>query len=260
MLCVLLIKGDNVKMEWNPLLYDKKHDFVSEYGKGLLEFIPDNSEQTILDLGCGTGTLTSQLADICSKVIGVDSSKNMIEKAKELFCSVEFEVCDALDLPYENEFDVVFSNAVFHWINDHDTLLKNVYKVLKPHGLLVCEFGADGNIKAIENAFAKVCNELGYKFKPKFNFPTTEEFSTLLENNGFTIEKIYDYDRPTPLKDKEQGLTNWLKQFYASELEVIPENIQVVIFRNVEESLRSILWDGSEWVADYRRLRAIAHK
>ncbi len=39
-------------MEWNLALYDKKHDFVAEYGKGLLEFVPKNSGQVILDLGC----------------------------------------------------------------------------------------------------------------------------------------------------------------------------------------------------------------
>lgn len=85
--------------QWDAALYDKKHDFVAEYGKGLLEFVPENKVQRILDLGCGTGTLTAQ-------------------------------------------FDVVFSNAVFHWIKDHDTLLQNVRKVLKPNGWLVCEFGA----------------------------------------------------------------------------------------------------------------------
>ena len=92
-------------MEWNSSLYDKKHDFVAEYGKGLLEFIPKNNGQAILDLGCGTGTLTVQLADFCSKVVGVDSSQNMIDKAKKQFSNVEFLVCDALALPFDEEFD-----------------------------------------------------------------------------------------------------------------------------------------------------------
>lgn len=140
---------------------------MAEYGKGLLEFIPDNKEQTILDLGCGTGVLTEQLKNFGTKVIGVDSSRSMIDKAKEQFDNIEFMVCDALDLPFEKEFDVVFSNAVFHWISDHDALLSNVRKALKSDGLLVCEFGANGNIATIENAFVEVCGSFGYDFTPK---------------------------------------------------------------------------------------------
>lgn len=247
-------------MEWNSSLYDKKHDFVAEYGKGLLDFIPKNDEQTILDLGCGTGTLTAQLADLCSKVVGVDSSKNMIDKAQKQFGNIEFMVCDALALPFDDKFDVVFSNAVFHWISDHNALLTNIHKALKPQGLLVCEFGANGNIATIENAFIKSYQRLGYSYKPKFNFPTVEIFGEMLEKNGFVIDKIYDYDRPTVLKDNEQGLANWLKQFFASELTVMSEHLQPFVFEEVAELTREILWNGKEWVADYRRLRAIAHK
>ena len=245
-------------MEWNSTLYDNKHDFVAEYGKGLLEFVPQNTKQTILDLGCGTGTLTVQLAGLCNKIVGVDASQDMVDKAKEEFGDIEFKVCDALALPFEKEFDVVFSNAVFHWISDHDALLKNIHKALKPQGLLVCEFGASGNIATIENAFAKACNSLGYGYEAKFNFPTAEDFGNLLEKNGFIIDRIYDYDRPTVLKDGEQGLVNWMKQFFVSELEVMPEQVQIMIFEKVEELARETLWNGEEWIADYRRLRAIA--
>ncbi len=247
-------------MEWNSSLYDKKHDFVAEYGKGLLEFIPKDDEQTILDLGCGTGTLTAQLAGLCKKVVGVDSSQNMIDRAQQQFGNIEFMVCDALELPFDNEFDVVFSNAVFHWINDHNTLLTNVYKALKPQGLLICEFGANGNIATIENAFTKVYKSLGYSYEPKFNFPTVELFGEMLKKNGFIIDKIYDFDRPTVFKDGEQGLTNFLKQFFASELSIMPDHIQSLLFDEVAALTREALWNGEEWVADYRRLRAVAHK
>lgn len=82
-------------------------------------------------------------------------------------------------------------------------LLNNIHKVLKPNGLLVCEFGANGNIATIENAFMKVCRDSGYEYNPKFNFPTRECFNNLLKKSGFIIDTIYDYDRPTPLKDNE---------------------------------------------------------
>ncbi|MDE6005210.1 MAG: methyltransferase domain-containing protein [Oscillospiraceae bacterium] len=245
------------------MLYDNKHDFVAEYGKNLLEFIPQDKKQVILDLGCGTGTLTVKLTDFGARIIGIDSSQNMIAKAKEQFKNIkniEFQVCNALALPFEQEFDVVFSNAVFHWIDNHDILLKNIYQALKPTGLLICEFGANGNIAIIENAFAEVCKDFGYDDKLKFNFPTVENFRKLLENHKFIIDKIYDFDRPTVLKDNEKGLCNWIKQFFISELQVMPENIQARIIQKTEELTREKLWNGKEWVADYRRLRVIAHK
>ena len=245
--------------EWNAILYDNKHDFVAEYGKGLLEFVPKNKNQSILDLGCGTGSLTSQLSNFADAIIGVDSSASMIAKAKEQYADVQFMVCDALALPFEQQFDIVFSNAVFHWIADHDALLKQVHKVLKPNGLLVCEFGANGNIATIENAFIDACRKFEYEYTPKFNFPTTEDFSDLLKKNNFMIDKIYDYDRPTPLKDNERGLANWMKQFFASDLESMSEKMQNEIMKKVEDLTKESLWNGNEWVADYRRLRAIAH-
>lgn len=183
----------------------------------------------------------------------------MIDKAKEQFANIEFRVCDALDLPFEKEWDIVFSNAVFHWISDHSKLLQNVHKALKPQGLLVCEFGAYGNIATIENAFARACEEAGFDYQPKFNFPTVENFSKLLKENGFIIEKIYDFDRPTVLKDAEKGLENWMRQFFASELTVMSEEEQTIVLTKAEELARGILWNGKEWVADYRRLRVIAH-
>lgn len=246
-------------MEWDASLYDKKHDFVAEYGKGLLEFIPHDRKQTILDLGCGTGTLTAQLVEMGSRVMGVDSSRQMIGRAKAQFPGIEFQVCDALALPFEREWDVVFSNAVFHWIGDHRALLQNIRKALKPHGKLVCEFGASGNIAAIETAFAAACAEQGYGYRPKFNFPTAERFGELLTENGFLIERLYDYDRPTVLKDGEAGLANWMKQFFASELAAMPENARTLVLKQVEDQTRAALWNGNEWVADYRRLRAVAH-
>ena len=123
--------------EWNAALYDNKHDFVAEYGKGLLAFVSENNNQSILDLGCGTRTLTAQLKELSKGVIGVDSSQSMIKRAQEQYPDIEFMVCDALALPFNRQFDVVFSNAVFHWISDHNALLNNIHKVLKPGGLLI---------------------------------------------------------------------------------------------------------------------------
>ena len=246
-------------MEWNASLYDQKHDFVAEYGAELLKFIPENAEQSILDLGCGTGALTACLAGMGRRVLGADSSPEMIERARALHPELEFVRCDALNLPYAQQWDVIFSNAVFHWIGDHGALLQSIHRALKRGGLLVCEFGAEGNIAAIEGAFAKACAELDVAYRSRFNFPSPERFRALLQENGFTIDHISAFERPTELKDGASGLSNWMRQFYAGELALLPLGMRSGVLQAVEDETRAALWNGSAWVADYRRLRVVAH-
>ena len=90
-------------------------------------------------------------------------------------------------------------------------------------------------------------------------FQGVKKLDLLLKMNNFVIEKIYDYDRPTPLKDGERGLANWMRQFFASDLETMTEMMHDEIVKRVENLTKESLWNGREWVADYRRLRAIAH-
>lgn len=246
-------------MEWNAALYEDKHGFVAEYGKGLLEFVPLDRHQAILDLGCGTGTLTGELAARAGRVVGIDASADMVRAARRRFPHLEFMVADALHLPFENRFDVVFSNAVFHWLTDHDRLLKNIRRALKPHGRLVCEFGAKGNIAAVEDAFARACGEQGLRYESPFTFPEADAFARLLQDNHFTPELVAAYDRPTVLQAGEQALRNWLRQFFADHLQAMGENMQEELLARAEELARPKLWDGRAWVADYRRLRAVAH-
>lgn len=245
-------------MQWDSALYDTQHDFVAEYGKGLLECIAPDASQSILDLGCGTGTLTDQLAARAGSVVGIDASPEMIGRAKRRFPHLAFMVGDALDLPFAHRFDIVFSNAVFHWIPDHGRLLENIHRVLKAQGRLICEFGAQGNVAVIEAAFSRACGEQGHAYAGRFTFPTAEAFARLLENNRFTCEQVVAYDRPTPLRGGEQGLRTWMRQFFAADLGMMTETEREALLDRVEQLTRAALWNGSSWVADYRRLRAVA--
>lgn len=246
-------------MEWNAGLYETKHGFVAEYGKGLLEFIAPDPQQSILDLGCGTGTLTHELSALAGSVLGVDASPEMVAAAKQRFPRLEFMVADALDLPFADAFDIVFSNAVFHWIPDHDLLLKALRRALKPHGRLICEFGVHGNVATIEQAFSRACAEAGHGYSSRFTFPEPEDFLQLLDASGFACEHVSAYDRPTLLHGGGNGLCDWMRQFFASDLTTMTERGQQRILDRVEELTRARLWNGDAWVADYKRLRVVAH-
>ena len=247
-------------MTWNAGVYDEKHGFVAEYGASLLQFVPADPGQRILDLGCGTGTLTEKLSHLGGFVLGTDSSPEMIAKARKEHPQVAFEVRDALQLLWREAWDVVFSNAVFHWIKDHNRLLENIYRALKPGGIVVCECGARGNIAAIEGAFSKSMGEQGIAYASKFNFPSKEQFERNLRQTGFHIQKLEDFDRPTPLQEGREGLGLWVGQFYASELAPLPRKAREAVCDRMQALLESALWNGKQWVADYRRLRAVAQK
>ncbi|MDL2280836.1 class I SAM-dependent methyltransferase [Selenomonadales bacterium OttesenSCG-928-I06] len=247
-------------MKWNAETYQKNHSFVAEYGKDLLSQVNICKGQYILDLGCGTGQLTVELVENGANVIGVDFSAEMVATAKENYPDLDFHVADATNLPYENYFDTVFSNAVFHWIKDQDNLLKSVYKALKVKGSLVCEFGAYGNIYSIENAFKQVAGNFNYNYDSPFFFPVKEEYQRLLEENNFKVEFIKEFDRPTPLSNGKLGLRNWLIQFFAKDVSDFSDEEKAEIFLDIEEKLKADLWDGFQWIADYRRIQVIARK
>ena len=247
-------------MQWDADLYDSKHEFVSQYGRNLLGELNLEAGQSILDLGCGTRKLSGDLAAKGAKVTGVDSSPEMVERARKNHPELEFLVADATRLPYENIFDSIFSNAVFHWIADQNALLDSIFRALKPGGILLCEFGAERNTGHIFNAFQEEFSNLGQVFENPFYYPSTQEYSSLLLAHGFDIEFVRDFDRPTPLNDGADGLRNWLAQFYTASLSKLSVDNRDILLSRVEKRLKPLLWDGEKWIADYRRIQAKARK
>ncbi|MCI1902152.1 MAG: methyltransferase domain-containing protein [Bifidobacteriaceae bacterium] len=251
-------------MKWDAQLYDSHHGFVAEYGKGLVNFVPAQA-RTVLDLGCGTGALTEKLANGIPgrHVLGVDSSAEMIEAARQEHPGLHFELADALNLDFDHEWDVVFSNAVFHWVPDHVKLLHSVHHALVGggRGLLICEFGAHGNIATIEAALDEaLLRETGVTRPRRFNFPTAATFSAELEECDFRVDDVREYDRPTPLSGGWDGLREWVLQFCETDFETLTVKQREAVVHSVEEQVKADLWDErrGQWVADYRRLRALA--
>ncbi len=97
--------------DWNANLYDAKHDFVWKYGSDVVSLLAPQPGERILDLGCGTGHLTAQIAESGAQVLGVDRSPEMIAAARKAFPNLKFVTVDATALPFHSEFEAVFSNA-----------------------------------------------------------------------------------------------------------------------------------------------------
>ena len=247
-------------MEWNAEKYSETCGRVTEHGVKLIEILKDIECNRVLDLGCGTGILTNEISKFVHEVIGVDLSSNMIEKAKETFPNLKFTVMDACALPWENFFDIVFSNAVFHFIQSQDILLKNIHKVLTKNGMLVCEFGASGNIDNLLYAIAQACQKRRKIYSLRFFYPTVEEYKDLLEKNMFSIDLIKTYNLDTQLKGGELGLRNWINQIFDVEMKWFNNIEREDVLNEIESDLRLTQWDGLNWHLNNRRIKVIAKK
>src|SRR5438105_939537 len=119
---------------WNPSLYESSHSFVWEYGRDLLGLLDPKPGERILDIGCGTGRLTTEIAAAGAQAVGIDSSAAMIEQASANFAGLRFEVQDVCALSFREEFDAVFSNAALHWVLRAEDAVRAMAAALKPGG------------------------------------------------------------------------------------------------------------------------------
>jgi trans-aconitate methyltransferase len=99
---------------WNTAAYAANGRFVATLASGVVDLLSPQPGECILDLGCGDGALTEQLAATGALVTGVDASPSMVAAARQRGLNVELHTADAL--PYNGQFDAVFSNAALHWI------------------------------------------------------------------------------------------------------------------------------------------------
>lgn len=245
-------------MEWDAAQYDEQHDFVFKYGESLLADMP-KAPGRVLDIGCGTGELSQELAEAGFDVVGIDQSEEMLDIAAAHYPAVEFKVADILNYGGKPaQYDVLFSNACFHWIKAQDRLANVMHRLLRPEGVLVAEFGAQGNIKQIQDAFANALAKRDLTYTSPFYFPSEDEYRDLLTRHGFSDVQIKVYSRPTPLKDGKAGLRNWIAQFFQEDLARVPEADQAALFDEIDAALAPSLWVDDHWEADYRRIRVHA--
>jgi len=247
-------------MKWDVEKYHETCGRVTEQGVNLVNVLKELQCERVLDLGCGTGVLTNDIAGFVNEVIGIDASAAMIDKAAAAYPNLEFHVIDACSLPWSGYFDAVFSNAVFHFIKEQDVLLGSIFKSLAENGALVCEFGASGNLEELLAAVAAACIKRGKDYSLRFYYPEKEEYENLLEKNGYTLESVTIFDLDTQLKEGAAGLRNWINQIFNVEMEWFDSVEREAVLDEIESALRYAQWDGSNWHLPNRRIRVVARK
>jgi trans-aconitate methyltransferase len=255
--------------EFNGDEYKKASTHQKEWGNKIIAEFTLNSNEHILDLGCGDGALTAELAQLVPDglVLGIDGSNGMIETARKLETSnLTFKVQDINSLAYENEFDLIFSNATLHWIKDHNRLLKNIFKALKQNGIYRCNFGAKGNCVSFTRITKEAIQLPEYDryftgFEWPWYMPEPEAYKSLAKKFAFSEVEVWGENADRYFPDAD-AITKWIDQpSLVPFLEVVPQKAQQS-FRNhvVEKMLAATLQKDGKCFETFRRINVRARK
>lgn len=190
--------------EWDAATYDEVSDPQFEWGMEVLERLELRGDEVVVDAGCGSGRVTEKLVERLpnGRVIAVDGSEAMVEKAKErLGDRADYLVSNLTELELPEPVDMVFSTATFHWIPDHDALFRQMRGVLKPGRRLVAQCGGKGNVVAHTEAIAAVAADPEYaqhltQAKGLWNFASPEETEPRLADAGFSDARCWLQPKP----------------------------------------------------------------
>ena len=203
----------NKNDRWNAQHYKKHSQVQYKGGIDLINTLSWNGDENVLDIGCGDGRITAEIAKKVPQgyVLGIDISPNMIDEANKNFGDIknlEFQCIDATKFSKNTTFDRVVSFATFHWIREQQEALKNIYNVLKPDGIILIKMGLQHQSpisRMYENK--KWRNKLQ---KDETYFPqTVESFSAVLKLCDFKNIEVYSGLSTRQFQSKDE-LFNWL--------------------------------------------------
>jgi trans-aconitate 2-methyltransferase len=195
--------------EWNATLYHQISAPQVSWGKKVLARVKLRGDERVLDAGCGTGRLTHDLLEALPRghVVALDVSENMLDAARvylepDFGSRVEFVRCDLLELPFECEFDLIFSTASFHWVLDHDRLFRNLYRALRREGSLIAQCGGGNNLARLLARVARLIESpayvkhfVGYRFP--WEFSDAETAANRMREAGFEQVETSLEEAPT---------------------------------------------------------------
>jgi trans-aconitate 2-methyltransferase len=195
---------------WDAHAYHRVAAPQLEWAKRVLERLPLRGDEIVLDAGCGSGRVTQLLLDRLPRghVVAVDSAQSMVDHAREALDPERTTVfrTDLAELELDEPVDAVFSNAVFHWVPDHDELFARLHTALRPGGLLVAQCGGKGNVARLHAAAQEVGAREPYSehlagWAGPWTFAGAEETGERLARSGF--EEIRTWLEPSPVTPPE---------------------------------------------------------
>ncbi|MDQ6724332.1 MAG: methyltransferase domain-containing protein [Thermoproteota archaeon] len=259
---------------WDAETYDKVSDIHEVWARKIISSKTCTGKETIMDAGCGSGRITKILIEIVpfGKVYAIDNDQNMIKKAKDNlkgFKNVNFIQSNLLDIDLnkiQSKFNIIFSNAVLHWILDHYIVFKNFYDLLLADGQLLIQCGGYGNLQKDISTFNIVKDSAEFKayfskWKDQWNFAKPVDTENILKEIGYRYINVYLEDYPVTFEDKKSYSIYLKTVVLGPYLKYLPsEKLQdsflqrIIKIKEKESTQESIL------TLDYKRLNIFASR
>ncbi len=223
--------------KWNAADYAANSAVQQTWARELIAKLKLRGDEHILDVGCGDGKVTVEIARAVplGSVTGVDASREMIAFAKKTFASqksqnLAFHLMDARHLRFARNFDVVFSNAAWHWVDDHQAILRGAAAVLRPGGRLIVSCGGKGNAQDVFVALRPVMRQAQWRNffrklpKPYF-FYAPENYEKWLPRFGFKSGRVELAPKDATYCGAE-GFASWLRTTWLPYTQRVPDNLR----------------------------------
>jgi len=213
--------------------------------------------ERILDIGCGDGKVTAELAARVPRgsVLGIDPSRDMIAFASSHFGpsvrpNLRFELADARCLPYREEFDLVVSFNALHWVPEQGAALRSIRTALRPAGQTLLRFVPQGRRTCLEDVIEDVRQSARWAdyftgFQRPYVHFRAEEYRGLAEHNGFQVLRMHTEDRVWDFKTRE-GFVAFGRATFVAWTRFLPEGDWQAFITDVLDRYRSVAADSPQ--------------
>ena len=231
-------------MPWDPERYEQfKKERYAPF-EDLIRLVTVRDALRVIDLGCGTGELTRRLADALpdSDVLGIDSSAEMLTKAAaRARLGLRFEQCRIEEAG--TDWDLIFSNAAIHWVDDHESLVPRLLSLLRPNGQLVVQVPSNFD-HATHTIIAEIVAEEPFRealggWVHHWPVLPIDNYANLLYANGGTNIAVFEKVYPHVLPDAD-ALADWMSgTALVPFMERLPDELHAPFIEHYRERLRA---------------------
>ncbi len=263
------MNDNNNNYSWDARTYDKVSSNVQlEWGRKLLEKRRWVGNEIVIDAGAGSGNLTKILADKVpnGKVYAVDADSNMVQEAKSNLSGcrnvqVMQSSMNKVNLP--TELDIIFSNAALHWVLDQEGVFLHFWKLLKPNGELLIDYGGQGNLERPLSVIFKIMQSEQFKesfanWKQSWYFPKPDETERLLQKVGFKEIQVDLSSQIISFSDRQSFATFVRTVIMKPFLGYLPDANRKEQF--IDAFLNMFEGQGWPWSLEFMRLTISARK